>query len=72
MSAPDPRDQLIAWAYRHLWMHAGIPSEDNPQMVAFPSICIEFFQAAERVVPGVQNLAETTPFHADQIGETVQ
>jgi hypothetical protein len=68
MIAVDPKDQLIAWAYRFFWMHAGVPNEENPALVAFPSSVIEYFQACERVLPNVKELGENMPYHADTIG----
>jgi hypothetical protein len=62
------KDQLIAWAYRYFWMHAGVTNEDDASMVAFPSSVIEYFQACERVMPNVRALSEQMPYHADHIG----
>jgi len=68
----DAKDRLIAWAYRFFWMHAGVPNEADPQLVAFPSSVLEYFEACERVLPNVKELSEKMPYHADGIGRVMQ
>lgn len=56
------KDLLIAWAYRYISENAALSETEM-----FPSAALEFFRAAEIVVPDVRTKADIVQYHPDLI-----